>query len=73
MVTLGHHPNDVTMRRLRTRVAELEAALLNLCSHHDAMAGERAHRPGCECGGGNDGIHFCSTLEQAFAHAKKIL
>lgn len=55
------------------RLAAAETALRNLVEHHDAMSGPRAHRLGCQCGGGNDGVHFCSTLEQAFADAKQLL
>lgn len=41
--------------RDKERVSELEAALLAICNHHDAMTGPRAHRLGCECGGSNGG------------------
>ena len=65
-------PSKPFAEQERQRIAQLEAALRDLANHHEAMAGDRAHRLGCQCGGGNDGVHFCSTLEAAFAKAKEL-
>ena len=58
---------------MSSRAKDLEAALRSLVNHHKAMVGPRAHRLGCQCGGGNDGVHFCSTLEEAFAQAAALV
>ena len=46
--------------------------LRELVRHHDALAGYRAHRLGCDCSGGNDGA-YCRTFEETFAKAKALL
>jgi len=41
MVRLGEHPNDVTLRRAKKRIAELEAAMLEIA--HQLMTLATAH------------------------------
>lgn len=59
---------DLTEDESRTaRIAELEAEVKRLRKIEEwlnAMRGPNAHRVGCECGGGNDGKHFCGDLHR---------
>lgn len=64
--------NEIS-RDLLMRIAELEAALSHLVDHFLAMAGPKAHRLGCDCGGSNDGIHSCTSLRRAIDAATEAL
>ena len=58
---------------LKKRIAELENSLSTILDHHRAMSGPRAHRLGCECGGTNDRMHSCASLQIAIVDARKLL
>jgi len=39
---------------------------MSLLAHNDAMAGLRAHRLGCNCGGTDDGMRSCASFLAAW-------